>query len=114
MNIESIFRERATVWLVILLLFTIVILVYSALFMPQGLDSAGEPDADKALTRILQSINTSKTPAEAAAAASFQLVCEQESYSKAIAGIRPAVVWVTPHSLRNTFASQLASAGVSL
>ena len=112
MNSQGIFREKAYAWLIVLLVFEVAILLYAAMFMPQGLDRARRQDASRTLTHILNSINTSKSPAEtAAAAASFQLVCEQESYSKAISAIRPAVVFIEVRFSQNTSVARIATGG---
>ncbi len=91
MKAEDVLGDKAYIWAVILLLLEIAILIYSAMFMSERLRADKSQDASKTLERVLGSFNPAQP---AAAAASFMLVCEQESYSGAISVVRPSVVYI--------------------
>ena len=92
MKIEGTFGAKAYAWIVMLLILEIAILIYTGMFASQGL---GDDGYRTALSGALRDLRSSNTPEQAAAAAaSYQLVCEQESYSSAISVARPTVVFI--------------------
>ena len=88
---EGVLRDKAYVGVVVLLFSEVALLIYSAMYMSQRLRSDRPEDPNKTLQRVLRSASTVQP---SAAAASFVLVCEQESYSGAISVVRPSVVYV--------------------
>ena len=88
---EGVLRDKAYVGVVVLLFSEVALLIYSAMYMSQRLRSDRPEDPNKTLQHVLRSASTVQP---SAAAASFMLVCEQESYSGAISVVRPSVVYV--------------------
>jgi len=90
MKAEDMFGDKAYLGAVFLLLIEIAILIYSGMYVTQRFRQDRPQEAGRPLEHVLRTLRTSQ-PADAA---SFMLVCEQESYSGAISVVRPSVVYI--------------------
>jgi len=94
MHSQSLHIDKADqiyIFAIVLLLAEIAIILYCAMFIVDKLTgAAAQLQTSKVVERALKKTD----PTQPGAAASFILACEQESYSKAIAVIRPAVVYI--------------------
>lgn len=88
MKTQGMFGDKAYIGAVVLLFIQIVLVVYTGTVVARRFNRVA---AGKPLERVLR---TPSTVQPSAAAASFMLVCEQESYSSAISVVRPSVVYI--------------------